>query len=716
MAQYSLEDDFYGFLSEHRSLPEQLQEVADSNKETFFVDLDEIRSASSRLFVEIHKGFAHKYDLLNGIFKSYSLKSIEKPLELGFKNSGNRLKMRELRSGMLGDLVSFSGTVTRTTQVRPELHTGVFVCRDCKSVIRGVRQEHKYTEPLFCPNHLCTNRKRFEIDLSESQFSNWQRVHVQESTDEVPNGCLPRSIDLIVRNELCEQIKPGAAHTFTGHLAVVPDAVQVKLPSQKSVAAADGVADEKQRRSANSKELSYRLCFFCIYADIYVENDEFTNDELAVVRRMLSTPDLYNKLSESLFPTIHGHSNIKSAILLMLVGGVSKTRDIRLRGDINVLLVGDPGTAKSQFLKQTSALNPRSIYTSGKSSSAAGLTAAVVKDGETGEFTIEAGALMLSDLGVCCIDEFDKMSYKDQVSIHEAMEQQTITISKAGINATLNSRTSILAAANPIRGRYDKRKTLRQNVNLSAPIMSRFDLYFVLIDEPEPENDRSISRHILQNHLAYNSAEGQDGAGGPSASLSAPASGPFSVEEVKLFIRYVKDRVPVLTEESKRELVGKYVLLRQDSLVNTSNYRMTVRHLESLIRLSEALAKIHNDGEVSPQYILEAFRLLKSSLVEIKSEDVLLTAVDSLESYSLPGKDLAKITNSLIYLLKSGANTGRADLVAKYLLLVEESLGTIAMYENEKLKCEKVVEFLIGHEGVLFEVDGVVHIHPNYDY
>ncbi|ELA41362.1 uncharacterized protein VICG_01603 [Vittaforma corneae ATCC 50505] len=714
--QYSLEDDFYNFLNESRGLPERLQEVADANKETFFIDLDDVRDASSQLFTEIHKDFIHKHELLNGIFKSYCLKNIERPLEVGFKNSGNRLKIRELRSDVLGDLVSFSGTVTRTTQVRPELHAGVFICRDCKSVIRDVRQEYKYTEPLFCPNHLCTNRRRFEVDLSESQFSNWQRIHVQENTEEVPNGCLPRSIDVVVRNELCEQIKPGASHIFTGYLVVVPDAVQVKLPSQKSVVAADGVADEKQKRSTGSKEMSYKLCFFCIYADIYIENDGFTNDELAVVRRMLSTPDLYNKLSESLFPTIHGHSNIKSAILLMLVGGVSKTKDIRLRGDINILLVGDPGTAKSQFLKQTSALNPRSIYTSGKSSSAAGLTAAVVKDGETGEFTIEAGALMLSDLGVCCIDEFDKMTYKDQVSIHEAMEQQTITISKAGINATLNSRTSILAAANPIRGRYDKRKTLRQNVNLSAPIMSRFDLYFVLIDDPEPENDRNISRHILQNHLVYNGSDRFGSGHSPDTSLSSSVLRPFSVEEVKLFIRYVKDKMPVLTAESKKELIDKYVLLRQDSLVNTNNYRMTVRHLESLIRLSEALAKIHNESEVSPQYILEAFRLLKSSLVEIKSEDVVLTAVDSLESYSLPGKDLAKITNTLIYLLKSGTNIGKDELVSRYLLLVEESLGTIAVYENEKLKCEKVIDFLIGHEGVLFEMDGVVHIHPNYDY
>lgn len=706
MELLSIEEQFNNFLVRIKNIRESLQEAIDSNRESFFIDLEDLRSIDSQLFIQIHKDFIHKYETLNKIFKEFCLKNVEKTLELGFKNCKNQLKIRDLKSDVLGDLVSFSGTVTRTTQVRPELHVGVFTCKDCKTVIKGVRQEYKFTEPLYCPNHLCSNRKKFEIDLSESEFSNWQRVHVQESTEEIPNGCLPRSIDLIVRNELCEQIKPGSTLNFTGYLVVVPDVTQLKLSNQKSITTSEGVAEEKQKRASSNKELNYKLCFFCIHSDVQSEKEGFTNEELAVIRRMLLTPDLYNKLSESLFPTIHGHDNIKSAILLMLVGGVAKAKDIKLRGDINVLLVGDPGTAKSQFLKQTSTLNSRSIYTSGKSSSAAGLTAAVVKDGETGEFTIEAGALMLSDLGVCCIDEFDKMTYKDQVSIHEAMEQQTITISKAGINATLNSRTSILAAANPIRGRYDKRKTLRQNVNLSAPIMSRFDLYFVLIDDPEPENDRNISRHILQNHLIFNS----------ESQLNVSLLKPFTVDEVRLFIRYVKDKTPALTEQSKKELIEKYISLRQDSLVNTNNYRMTVRHLESMIRLSEALAKIHNDTEVKTPYIHEAFRLLKSSLVEIKSEDIVLTTRESMETYTIASKDLTKVTNSLIYVLKSNSGLTKEALVEKYVELVEDSIESVEALENEKEKCFKVIDFLIFNEGILFEIDGFLQIHPNYDY
>ncbi|ORD96244.1 MCM6 [Hepatospora eriocheir] len=311
---------------------------------------------------------------------------------------------------------------------------------------------------------------------------------------------------------------------------------------------------------------------------------------------------------------------------------------------------------------------------------------------------------MLSDLGVCCIDEFDKMTIKDQVSIHEAMEQQTLTIAKAGINATLNSRASILAAANPVKGRYDRKKTLKQNVNLSLPIMSRFDLYFVLIDKADVENDRMISKCILRNHQKYNEAD----------ELQDDFSY-FSVEDVIHFIKEIKTRTPIINETASQELNIAYNKLRQESLVNKNNYSVTIRHLESLIRLSEALAKIHNSPEVNSAHINEAVRLLKSSFVEVRKSDIILSSnQENNLNVTIKQREYESITNSLIYLVKSN-ELSKDEIILKYLELVEDTIENVQMIDVIKEKVNQVVEFLITNEGVLYEVENVLFVHPNFD-
>lgn len=522
-------------------------------------------------------------------------------VQIFISSKESSVSMRSVGAEYMSKLVKIAGITIAASRVKAKATYVTLMCKNCRSIKTvacrpglGGAIVPRSCDHVPQPGEEACPLDPWIVAPDKSKYVDLQTLKLQENPEDVPTGELPRNMLLSVDRHLVQTIVPGTRLTVMGIYSVFQASASQKgaVGVKQSYIRVVGL---EQNHEANSSSPS-----------------AFTMDEELEFKEFAQRPDAYDKLCSMIGPSIYGHADVKRAIACILFGGSKKRLPdgVRLRGDIHVLLLGDPSTAKSQFLKFVEKTAPVAVYTSGKGSSAAGLTASVIRDNSSREFYLEGGAMVLADGGVVCIDEFDKMRPEDRVAIHEAMEQQTISIAKAGITTVLNSRTSVLAAANPPSGRYDDLKTAQDNIDLQTTILSRFDLIFIVKDVRMYDQDKRIASHIIKVH-----------ASGAAASKNTDS---YEGENwLKRYIEYCRSRChPRLSEKAAEMLQNKYVEIRQrmrqqaHETGRSAAVPITVRQLEAIIRLSESLAKMRLISVATQEHVEEAFRLFNVSTLD----------------------------------------------------------------------------------------------------
>ncbi len=491
-------------------------------------------------------------------------------------------QLRRLGSRNMSKLVMVEGIVVRATPVRPMVQIAAFKCKRC-GTMNQIEQTGQFLKaPSVCLAPDCGRDGPFEFSQEESIFIDSQDLRLQEKPEDLPPGQLPRMLAVkLIGDEIVDVARPGDHVSIVGIVRAFAPSLQGMGKLRTFILQLD----------ANSIEVLGKE----------PETSPPTPEEEAKILTLSRDPLVHKKIMASIAPSIFGLEHLKEAIMYLLFGGVSKSLpDMNVRGEMNALIIGDPGTAKSQMLQYVSRIAPRGLYTSGRGTTAAGLTAAVVRE-KGGSMSLEAGALVLADKGIACIDEMDKMRPEDRVAIHEAMEQHTVSVAKGGIVATLNARTAVLAAANPSLGRYEPNRTVAENISLPVTILSRFDLIFVLRDVPNKESDAKMSRHILEIHRRGIS----------------PVEAQVDAELLRKYVSYAKSVKPELNEEALKRLSDFYLAMRSASESEGSPVAITARQLESLCRVAEARARVALRSTVTAEDAEAAIAIMKRSLEEV---------------------------------------------------------------------------------------------------
>ena len=581
-------------------------------------------------------------------------------------------EIRDLRKEHLYRMVKVRGLVRKSLPVRPRMEVGLFECNWERHRQRVIQGFFTLREPNKCIGEGCKCTE-FQLREEQSQFIDSHKLELQEFPEDLPPGAQPERLTIFAESSLAAQARPGDRIAVVGVMRTRAQYTGRRARTEFDVYLYAHSIDEREAEA---------------------ENLVPTEEEMEQILELSRHPDLRERIINSIAPSIYGMKWQKEAIAMQLFGGVDKhlPDGTRIRGDIHVLMMGDPGVAKSQLLRAAARLAPRGVMATGKSSSAAGLTAAAVRDefGE-GRWTLEAGTLVLASGGLACIDEIDKMDENDRSAIHEAMEQQTVTIAKAGINAQLQAKCSLLAAANPKRSRFDKTRPLPGQVNMPVTLLSRFDIFFIIQDTPDPKRDAELATRILESHRA-----GEMIGSGADTELEERELQPAIPHDLlRLYVGYARKLRPVMTSQAQQKLKDHYTSMRrsyqQRGEVEEQVFPITPRQLESLIRLAEADARMHLSHTVGPENADHAINMLTLFLTITLHGDIDMVT-DGLNLEQRHQKEDPRII--IRQFLKRGDSNG-TDL--------HEILDHLERKGFSRIEVEKIIKKMANEESSIYE-------------